>query len=222
MEVLLVLVHVALIWILAVATPGANVLLTINTALQYSRKLAMFSAFGVSTAILLWAFLGGSGLVILLSTFPQLFSVMKVVGGSYLLYLGLRQIYQTRKTKRLGELPQGQQILSPSNRKVFISAFITSILNPKTGFFVVSLFSVAMPGSMPGTLPGSEPGAMNTTMILAIMLTMSSITLCWHLFLAMAFSHQSAKSVYARISGVMDYVTGGLFTVFGIKVMASS
>ncbi|MGR5065701.1 LysE family translocator [Photobacterium sp. DNB22_13_2] len=218
MEVLLVLVHVALIWILAVATPGANVLLTINTALQYNRKLAMFSAFGVSTAILLWAFFGGSGLVILLSTFPQLFSVMKVVGGSYLLYLGLRQIYQTRKTKRLGELLQGHQKILPSNRKVFISAFITSILNPKTGFFVVSLFSVAMPGSM----PGSEPGTMNTTMILAIMLTMSSITLCWHLFLAVAFSHQSAKNVYARISGVMDYVTGGLFTVFGIKVMASS
>ncbi|AJR05068.1 lysine transporter LysE [Photobacterium gaetbulicola] len=218
MEVLLVLAHVALIWILAVATPGANVLLTINTALQYNRTLAMFSAFGVSTAILLWAFLGGSGLVILLTTFPQLFSVMKVVGGSYLLYLGLRQIYQTRKTKRLGQLPRGQQIISPSNKKVFITAFITSILNPKTGFFVVSLFSVAMPQSM----PGSVSGAMTTTMILAIMLTMSSITLCWHSLLATAFSHQSAKSVYARISGVIDYITGGLFTVFGIKVMASS
>lgn len=214
MDVLLVLVHVALIWILAVATPGANVLLTINTALQYDRKLAMFSAFGVSTAILLWALLGGSGLVILLTTFPQLFSVMKVVGGSYLLYLGLRQIYQTRKTKKLGELPQGQHILSPSNKKVFISAFITSILNPKTGFFVVSLFSVAMPDTL--------QGAITNSMIVAIMLTMSSITLCWHLFLATAFSHQSAKSVYARISGVMDYITGGLFTVFGIKVMVSS
>ncbi|MGF1735384.1 LysE family translocator [Photobacterium satsumensis] len=214
MDVLLVLVHVALIWILAVATPGANVLLTINTALQYDRKLAMFSAFGVSTAILLWALLGGSGLVILLTTFPQLFSVMKVVGGSYLLYLGLRQIYQTRKTKKLGELPQGQHILSPSNKKVFISAFITSILNPKTGFFVVSLFSVSMPDTL--------QGAITNSMIVAIMLTMSSITLCWHLFLATAFSHQSAKSVYARISGVMDYITGGLFTVFGIKVMVSS
>ncbi|MBC7001089.1 LysE family transporter [Photobacterium sp. BZF1] len=210
MEVLWVLAHVALIWILAVATPGANVLLTINTALQYNRTLAMFSALGVSTAILLWAFFGGSGLVILLMTFPELFSVMKVVGGSYLLYLGLRQIYQTRKTKRLGELPQGQSLNSPSNCKVFITAFFTSILNPKTGFFVVSLFSVSI------------PGAMTISMILATMLTMSAITLCWHAFLAVAFSHQSAKGVYARISGVMDYVTGGLFTLFGIKVMASS
>ncbi|MUH98627.1 lysine transporter LysE [Aliivibrio fischeri] len=209
MEYLLVLLHVALIWMLAVATPGANVLLTINTALNYDRKIAVFSAFGVSCATLLWSFFGGSGLVILFSHFPQLFGLMKVVGGSYLLYLGMRQIYLTRKIKRLGELTEINQTISPSKRKVFISAFITSILNPKTGFFVVSLFSVSMPENM------------SATMILAIMLTMASITLSWHLFLATAFSHESAKSVYARISGVMDYVTGGLFTIFGIKVMTS-
>ncbi|MGN2612991.1 LysE family translocator [Aliivibrio fischeri] len=209
MEYLLVLLHVALIWMLAVATPGANVLLTINTALNYDRKIAAFSAFGVSCATLLWSFFGGSGLVILFSHFPQLFGLMKVLGGSYLLYLGMRQIYLTRKIKRLGELTEINQTISPSKRKVFISAFITSILNPKTGFFVVSLFSVSMPENM------------SATMILAIMITMASITLGWHLFLATAFSHESAKSVYARISGVMDYVTGGLFTIFGIKVMTS-
>ncbi|MUL11869.1 LysE family translocator [Aliivibrio fischeri] len=209
MEYLLVLFHVALIWMLAVATPGANVLLTINTALNYDRKIAVFSAFGVSCATLLWSFFGGSGLVILFSHFPQLFGLMKVVGGCYLLYLGVRQIYLTRKIKRLGELTEINQTISPSKRQVFISAFITSILNPKTGFFVVSLFSVSMPENM------------SATMILAIMLTMASITLSWHLFLATAFSNESAKSVYAHISGVMDYVTGGLFTIFGIKVMTS-
>ncbi len=154
-------------------------------------------------------FFGGSGLVILFSHFPKLFGLMKVVGGSYLLYLGMRQIYLTRKIRRLGELTEINQTILPSKRKVFISAFITSILNPKTGFFVVSLFSVSMPENM------------SATMILAIMITMVSITLGWHLFLATVFSHESAKSVYARISRVIDYVTGGLFTIFGIKVMTS-
>lgn len=209
MDYLLVVLHVALIWMLAVATPGANVLLTINTALRYNRHLAMFSAFGVSCATLLWAFFGGSGLVILFYHFPHLFGLMKVVGGCYLLYLGVRQIYLTRKIKRLGELAENSQMILPSMKNVFISAFITSILNPKTGFFVVSLFSVSMPENM------------SAAMILAIMLTMSSITLSWHLFLATTFSHQSAKSVYGRISTAMDYVTGGLFTILGIKVMLS-
>ncbi|MGF1723551.1 LysE family translocator [Photobacterium nomapromontoriensis] len=210
MEYLLVISHVALIWMLAVATPGANVLLTINTALRCNRYLAMFSAFGVSCATLLWALLGGSGLAILFANFPNVFDLMKVVGGCYLLYLGVRQIYLTRKTKKLGDGDGNNQMILPSKKKVFMSAFMTSILNPKTGFFVISLFSVSMPLNM------------SAGMILAIMLTMSSITLSWHLFLATAFSHESAKSVYGRISGVMDYVTGGLFALLGIKVMLSS
>lgn len=209
MEYLLVLFHVALIWMLAVATPGANVLLTINAALNYERRVAVFSAFGVSCATLLWAFFGGSGLVLLLSHFPSLFGLMKLVGGSYLLYLGIRQIYLTRKIKRIGEDTENIQSISLSKQKVFSSAFITSILNPKTGFFVVSLFSISIPENM------------NSMLLLAIMLTMSLITLSWHLFLAFVFSHQSAKNVYARVSGQINYITGGLFAAFGVKVMNS-
>ncbi|MEC6881295.1 LysE family translocator [Photobacterium piscicola] len=209
MEYLLVLFHVALIWMLAVATPGANVLLTINAALNYERRVAVFSAFGVSCATLLWAFFGGSGLVLFLSHFPSLFGLMKLVGGSYLLYLGIRQIYLTRKIKRIGEDTENIQSISLSKQKVFSSAFITSILNPKTGFFVVSLFSISIPENM------------NSMLLLAIMLTMSLITLSWHLFLAFVFSHQSAKNVYARVSGQINYITGGLFAAFGVKVMTS-
>ena len=124
--------------------------------------------------------------------------------------LGYSSDLLNSKKKRLGELAESHQTMLPSKTKVFISAFITSILNPKTGFFVVSLFSASMSENM------------STMMILAIMLTMFTITLCWHLFLVMTFSHESAKSVYGRISGVMGYVTGGLFTLFGIKIMTSS
>ncbi|MGY3572115.1 LysE family translocator [Vibrio paucivorans] len=209
MEYSLILAHVAVIWMLAVATPGANVLLTINTALHYDRKLAVFSALGVSSAILIWAFVGGSGLVILFSHFPQLFTAMKIIGGSYLLYLGLRQIYVAFKEKQLAQLADSQSVQSPSSKRIFWSAFITSILNPKTGFFVVSLFSVSMPEEM------------SVPMIVAIMLIMHAITLAWHIVLAFAFSHRSAKNFYGRISGIMNYVTGGLFTLFGIRVMAS-
>ncbi|NOH61532.1 LysE family transporter [Vibrio sp. RE88] len=209
MEYMLVIAHVAVIWMLAVITPGANVLLTINTSLQYERKLAMFSALGVSAAVMLWGLMGGSGLVLLLSHFPQLFTVLKVIGGMYLLYLGFSQIYKSLQRKRGGKELDSGVTIPPSEKKVFFSAFLTSILNPKTGFFVVSLFSVSMPQEL------------TLLMMVVIMMTMSLITLVWHLFLAVAFSHRSAKSVYQKISVVMDYVTGGLFTFLGIKIMAS-
>ncbi|MFC1503075.1 LysE family translocator [Pseudomonadota bacterium] len=209
MDYLLVVIHVVLIWILAVITPGANVLFTINTALHYDRNLAMFSAFGVSSAILLWAFFGGAGLIIIFYHFPQLLWVMKILGGSYLFYLGMRQIYRARKDRNMANTTEVHQTVYPSKRKVFFSALITSLLNPKTGFFVVSLFSVSMPQDI------------SVGLMLTIMLIMSSITLIWHLVLAAIFSHNSAKGAYSRVSSLVDYITGGLFTIFGLRVMMS-
>ncbi|OAN11586.1 lysine transporter LysE [Photobacterium jeanii] len=213
MEFIWVLVHVATIWMLAVVTPGANVLLTISTALNHDRLLASYSALGVCAATSLWALFGSSSLVIAFTLFPQLYVVMKVLGGSYLIYLGLKQLYKAKSHLNLSNLKQTTQTAVPSKIKIFLTAFITSILNPKTGFFVVSLFSVS--------LAADQPQGLNLAMIVAVIATMSTITLCWHLVLAFTFSRSSAKAVYQRVSKVVDYVTGGIFTILGVKVIAS-
>ncbi|PKF50485.1 LysE family transporter [Enterovibrio nigricans] len=208
MDIFLAIANVALIWILAAITPGANVLLTINTALNYNRHLATFSALGVAFAVALWALFGGSGLIILFSLFPEILTGMKLIGGAYLIYLGLRQLKQIRM-KRTLTLSDQEIALYPSPKKVLLTAFFTSILNVKTGFFVVSVFSVSVTQDI--TLP----------LIIAIMCTMSGITMVWHLFLSYAFSRHSAKSTYEKASRMLDFITGGLFTLFGIKVMVS-
>ncbi|PSW22074.1 lysine transporter LysE [Photobacterium sanctipauli] len=217
MDYWVVIAHVVVIWVLAVMTPGANVLLTINTALNHDRSLARYSALGVSLAILLWAFFGASGLMVLLTLYPQLFTVMKVVGGCYLVYLGLGQLYRTRKQRTLTQkqrnlLEAGEQFdyqSSPTKLKLTCTAFLTSILNPKTGFFIVSLFSVSVPKDI------------SVAMMLNIMVIMATITLIWHLFLAYSFSHPLAKQAYQKVSAFIDYLTGGLFTILGVKIMVS-
>ncbi|MGF1728273.1 LysE family translocator [Photobacterium kasasachensis] len=200
--------NIIVIWVLAAITPGANVLLTMNTALRFQRRLAIWSAFGVSVAVMLWAALGASGLLIVLKTFPWLFTVMKITGGMYLLYLGVTRIIATRRQKGQGmEVSQTLTPLKPV--QLFRLSFVTSMINPKTGLFVISLFSVAMPATM------------TTELTLMSMVLMGGITLVWHLFLATVFSRPSAQQFYQRASNMIDYLTGGLFTLFGIKVMAS-
>lgn len=200
--------HILVIWVLASITPGANVLLTMNTALRFKRQLAVWSAIGVSTAVVVWGALGASGVLIILKTFPWLFTVMKLLGGLYLLYLGLSRILSARKQNvQLGRTEEAFSLLSPL--QLFRLSFVTSILNPKTGLFVVSLFSVAIPASMTAEL---------TLMSMALM---GGITLVWHLLLVVVFSTPSAQQFYRKSANMIDYLTGGLFTLFGIKIMAS-
>ena len=208
MSYLNVALHILVIWILASITPGANVILTMNTALKFNRRLASWSAFGVSTAVMLWGFMGASSLLIILDKLPWLFTTLKILGGTYLLCLGIKRIIQTR-------VPDGQsweiagETLHTPGWQMFRTSFLTSMLNPKTGLFVVSLFTVAMPETITWELT------------LLVMVIMSSVTLTWHLFLAFVFSRQSAQRVYKKASSTIDYITGGLFTLFGIKVLAS-
>ena len=200
--------QITMIWALASITPGANVLLTMNTALRFRRKLAVWSAFGVSAAVLLWGALGASGVLVILKTFPWLFTAMKVLGGSYLLWLGLSRIIAVRRQK-MTRKPGDQVFCQLSPWQLFRLSFVTSMLNPKTGLFVVSLFSVAMPESMTIEL---------TLMSMALM---GVITLVWHLLLVVVFSRPSAQQLYHKSTVVIDYLTGGLFTLFGIKMIAS-
>lgn len=200
--------HILVIWVLASITPGANVLLTMNTALRFKRQLAVWSAIGVSTAVMVWGALGASGVLIILKTFPWLFTAMKLFGGLYLLYLGLSRILSARNQNvQLGRTEEAFSLLSPL--QLFRLSFVTSILNPKTGLFVVSLFSVAMPTSMTAELT------------LMSMVLMGGITLVWHLLLVAVFSTPSAQQCYRKSANMIDYLTGGLFTLFGIKIMAS-
>lgn len=201
--------QVAFIWSLACCTPGANVLLTMNTALRYNRLLAIGSSVGVTVAVVLWGIMGASGVLIILQTFPWLFGLLKLLGGSYLLYLGLSKIYFTLKKSSKQSDGMAKRVNLKSPWHLARLAFFTSIVNPKTGLFVISLFSVAMP---------KEPSWPITMLCVSIM---GSITLLWHLFLACAFSTISAQTFYQKSVNLIDYLIGGLFTLFGIKIISS-
>ncbi|WP_062260064.1 LysE family translocator [Endozoicomonas arenosclerae] len=201
-------VQITLIWTIAVMTPGANVILTMNTALTGNRRLARSAAFVVSAAVLLWSLLGATGLLVILKAFPWLQTSLKVLGGCYLLWLGISKIISTRKNGH-STFSSSNQPQSLNSRKLFTLSFVTSLLNPKTGLFVISLFSVVIKGTV--TWP----------FVFMAMSIMGVITLLWHLFLSFAFSRARAQKAYQKVSNIFDYFTGGLFTLFGAKMLAS-
>ncbi len=182
-----------------------------NTALTGNRRQASSAAFGVAAAVLLWSLLGATGLLVILKAFPWLQTSLKVLGGCYLLWLGVTKIISTRKNASAKVLfEKGHQVRELDGKKLFILSFVTSLLNPKTGLFVISLFSVVIKGSV--TWP----------FVFMAMSIMGLITLIWHLFLSFAFSRSSAQKAYQKVSRIFDYFTGGLFTLFGAKMLASS
>ncbi|WIH25062.1 LysE family translocator [Photobacterium damselae] len=200
-----VFLHVLVVWSLAAITPGANVFLTINTSLASGKANGLACAFGVTFAVGLWGLAGISGIVIMLSLYPWLFTVMKILGGTYLIYLGLSRF----KTVRRGYQLAGQVEDKYSWCASAIRSFTTSILNIKTGLFVISLFSLAIPREH------------DYRIAILVIATMMLITFVWHCLLALVFSHSRAQKTYFRLQRYIDALTGGLFTLLGLKLITS-
>ncbi|OLQ79770.1 hypothetical protein BEI67_16195 [Photobacterium damselae subsp. piscicida] len=198
-----VFLHVLVVWSLAAITPGANVFLTINTSLASGKVNGLACALGVTLAVGLWGLAGISGIVIMLSLYPWLFTVMKILGGAYLIYLGFSRF----KTVRRGYQLAGQVEDKHSWSASAIRSFTTSILNIKTGLFVISLFSLAIPREH------------DYRVAILVIATMMLITFVWHCLLAFVFSHSRAQKAYFRLQRYIDALCGGCFIFVGVNLI---
>lgn len=134
--------------VLLVIIPGPAVVLILKNALLHGRVYALATAFGVLTADMVWVLISSAGLTALLVSSQLAFDVVRYVGATFLIYLGLR-LLMTRTPKGLspeavtveglpGGLPLSQAHLpgTPGTRKMRLRAFREGLLcdlsNPKT------------------------------------------------------------------------------------------
>lgn len=116
--------------IFAQAAPGPNLLAVAGAALGQGRSSALFVTLGVASAIFMWVALNSLGLGTVLAVFPSLITVMKIIGGGYLLFLaskGLRAAFSGNgpaiKADETAFLPL----------RSFRRGFLVNMTNPKSG-----------------------------------------------------------------------------------------
>lgn len=138
------LVAFAAVSAVLVAVPGPSVAFTISRALSRGRAVALLNvagnAVGVAAQVLAVAF--GLGAVVERSA--EAFTVVKLAGATYLVYLGVQAI---RHRHSLSEALAGP--VSPlSAARALRDGAIVGATNPKTiAFFVVALPQFAVPSS---------------------------------------------------------------------------
>jgi threonine/homoserine/homoserine lactone efflux protein len=112
--------------------PGPTVLLVVSYALTQGRKVAVAVAAGVALGDFTAMTLSLAGLGALLLASATLFTVLKWVGATYLVYLGVR-LWRAPPV-----LPEAAAAMPErSGRGIFGHAFLVTALNPKSiAFFV--------------------------------------------------------------------------------------
>jgi homoserine/homoserine lactone efflux protein len=119
--------------LVVVMIPGPTVMLVVSQALTSGKRSVIPLVAGVGLGDLMAMTLSFVGLGAVLATSALLFSVLKWAGALYLIYLGVK-IFRTPASA------MGSDINAPqsSGRAQFSSAFLTTILNPKSIVFFVA------------------------------------------------------------------------------------
>ncbi|KAA0018337.1 LysE family translocator [Salinicola corii] len=111
--------------------PGPAMLYTAAQTLGRGKRSGWFAVAGVHLGCYVHVIAATLGLAALFAAVPPAYVAMKVVGGIYLLWAGVRLWRQG-----LGEAPQLDS--RATARRVLRDSFLVEVLNPKTALFFVA------------------------------------------------------------------------------------
>ena len=126
----------ALAALVLVITPGPNMIYLISRSVTQGKKAGVISLSGVITGFIFHIVMASAGLTAILFAVPLAYSILKLVGVSYLLYLAYQAVGPG--SRNIFEVRNNLQEDKPS--KLFSMGFLTNVLNPKVAIFYVSFF----------------------------------------------------------------------------------
>jgi threonine/homoserine/homoserine lactone efflux protein len=120
---------------LLVLSPGPTMLMCMTNALNHGPRKAMTAVAGSVSAVLCLMLLSAMGLGALLAASEAAFTVAKVVGAAYLIYLGIK----TFRSEATAFDPAAKE--APSQRRsFFLRGFLVGASNPKAILFFAAFF----------------------------------------------------------------------------------
>ena len=186
---------------LVVVTPGVDMALVTKNALVHGRRAALLTAAGINVGILLWVCAAALGLAALLAASATAFTVVKLAGAAYLVFLGLRTLF-TRE-HGLGEAA-GRS--APRDLLAFRQGLINNALNPKIAVFFTSVLP---------QFAGAHPSA---GALIVLGLLFSALGWAWLLAYAAIAARGRAVLGRARVRQALSRLTGVVLVGLGVRI----
>jgi RhtB (resistance to homoserine/threonine) family protein len=126
-------------------TPGPDTAYIVGRSVSQGRMAGLMSALGVSAGCCVHVLAVAFGLTALLAASTVAFTVIKVVGAAYLIYLGGRMLLappERDDTSVEAETPEQTAAAKRPRplKALFMQGFLTNVLNPKVVLFFLSFF----------------------------------------------------------------------------------
>ncbi|MFV2051755.1 LysE family translocator [Aliiroseovarius sp. YM-037] len=194
-------------FLLAIASPGPNILAVIGTSMSVGRSSGMALAMGVATGSFTWALLTVFGLSAILATYASALLLIKIFGGAYLLWLAYKSFKSaaSRHDIEAKELAGGRRTPFGYLKR----GYIIQMTNPKAALAWIAIISLGLKEGAPLWV-----GAV-------IVLGTFALSVVIHLLYAVAFSTPVMVRLYGKARRVIQMVLGAFFALAGLRLLTS-
>jgi len=190
--------------LLLAVTPGPDMAVVTRNALAHGRRGVFLTTSGIALALVIWVGATAVGLSALLATSSEVLFVLKIVGASYLGYLGVRTLIESRR--RPADLLAGTPPAAPGHA-VFRQGFFSAISNPKLGVWFVTFLPQWV-----------QPGQDALPRLLELGITFAVIGWIWMNVYGLFVSRLRDVITAPRVRQWMDRVTGAVLVGFGVRL----
>ena len=183
---------------LLIVTPGPDTALVVRNALRSGPRAASLTALGVAAGSAVWAFASVLGLAVVLEASLVAFTVLKIAGAAYLVYLGLRSL--------IGGGTAHETRTRTAQRTAFLQGLVNNLLNPKAAVIFVAV--------MPQFIDAGDPPARFLLMLAGY----EAIMLVWLNLYAIVLGRAGRTAAAARVRGIFDRAVGVVLVGLGVRL----
>lgn len=191
--------------LLLILTPGPDMTLFLGETLRAGRARGMAAMLGATTGLLVHSLLAAFGLSAILAASATAFTVIKIVGAAYLVWLAVQAIrHGSALTVTLGAAEQ-----RPLSR-VFAIGVGVNLLNPKIVMFFLTF--------LPQFVSVNDPEASQKLLFLGLYFLALGIPTCAALiFMAERFTAAIRRS--PRVMRAIDWTFAGIMGAFAVRLL---
>ncbi len=189
-------------------SPGVDSLLVIRNAARGGCRDGGMTSLGICLGLFAHATISAAGLSVILLGSAQFFSLLKLAGAAYLIWLGLQSLRSAMHAK-------GVTIAEPRHRTVPLATslregLLSNVLNPKPIVFYMAFLPQFIDPAHSAMLQSLAMAAMHFT-----------IAMLWQGILVLMVDRARSLLARPRVGMVMDGITGVLLIGFGARLAAT-
>ena len=193
---------------LLTVSPGVDTLLVIRNTVRGGFKDGVLTSFAICLALFVHAAVSAGGISLILMQSAWMFTLLKLAGACYLIWLGGKSLYSAYRGDGGFKLESGKI----KHRKVsswtsLREGFLSNVLNPKAVIFYMAF--------LPQFIQPTDPALAKSLFLAGIHFVIANI---WQLMLVLMVKRAYTWLSRLKIGRYFDSLTGSVMVFFGVRL----